>query len=188
MGNQVDTTVLDFEKAFDKVSHTLLVHKLRRCVIGGRLNAWIDSFLQNRQQAVMVEGERSNFMPVDSEFPQGSAIGPCLFLLYINDLAIDIKSNICLFANDTLCSNIIEHKEDQKKLQKYLGSLIIWEKPHHMGEAVVHELPSTEMLHVERHPKENCTVIPPTRTQPAKRQHSKISWHKHTHPFEFPKI
>ena len=51
-----------------------------------------------------------------------------------------------------------------------------------MGETVVHELPSTEMLHVECHPEErkNCTVIPPTRTQPAKRQHSKIPWRKHT--------
>ena len=51
-----------------------------------------------------------------------------------------------------------------------------------MGETVVHELPSTEMLYAECHPKErkNCTVIPPTRTQPAKRQHSKIPWRKHT--------
>ena len=64
-GIQEDTIVLDFEKAFDKVSHTLLVHKLRHYGIGGRLNAWIDSFLENRQQAVVVGGERSNFMPVD---------------------------------------------------------------------------------------------------------------------------
>ena len=62
MGNQEDTIVLDFEKAFDKVSHTLLVHKLRRYGIGGRLNAWIDSFLENRQQAVVVGGERSIFL------------------------------------------------------------------------------------------------------------------------------
>ena len=63
-GNQEDTIVLDFSKAFDKVNHTLLVHKLR-CT-GGRLNAWIDSFLDGRQQAVLVEGERSDSVPVES--------------------------------------------------------------------------------------------------------------------------
>ena len=121
-GNQEDTIVIDFEKAFDKVSHTLPVHKLRRYGIGGRLNAWIDSFLENRQQAVVVGGERPNFMPVDS------VGGPCLFLLYINDLLIDIESKIHMFADVTLCSNIIKHKEDQKKLQKDLDSITIWEK------------------------------------------------------------
>ena len=68
-GNQEDTIVLDFEKAFDKVSHTLLVHNLRRYGIGGQLNAWIDSFLENRQQAVLDRGERSNVMSVDSGVP-----------------------------------------------------------------------------------------------------------------------
>ena len=73
-GNQEDTIVLDL--TFDKVNHTLLVHKLRRYGIGGRLNAWIDSFLENRQQAVVIGGERSNFMPVDSGVPQGSVCRP----------------------------------------------------------------------------------------------------------------
>ena len=132
-GNQEDIIVLDFEKAFDKVSHTLLVHKLRRYGIGGRLNAWINSFLENRQQAVVVGGERSNFMPVDSGVPQGSVVGPCLFLLYINDRPIDTESKIRLFADDTLCSNIIKHKEDQKKLQQDLDSLTIWEKQWSMS-------------------------------------------------------
>ena len=132
-GNQEDTIVLDFEKAFDKVSHTLLVHKLRRYGIGGRLNAWIDSFLENRQQAVVVGGERSNFMPVNSGVRQGSVVGPCLFLLYINDLPIEIESKIRLFADDTLCSNTIKHKVDQKKLQKDLDSLTTWEKQWSMS-------------------------------------------------------
>ena len=92
------------------MSHTLLVHRLRRYGIRGQLNAWIDSFLENRQQAVEVGGERSSFMPVDSGVPQGSVVGPCLFLLYINDLPIDIESKIRLFADDTLCSNTIKDK------------------------------------------------------------------------------
>ena len=71
-GNQEDTIALDFSKAFDKVSHALLVHKLRRYGIGGRLNTWIESFLDGRQQAVVVEEERSDFVPVESGVPQGS--------------------------------------------------------------------------------------------------------------------
>ena len=78
---------------------TFISKQLRRYGIGGRLNAWIDSFLENRQQAVVVGGERSNFMPVDSGVPQGSVVGPCLFLLYINDLPIEIESKIRLFAD-----------------------------------------------------------------------------------------
>ena len=60
-----------------------------------------------RTEAVVIGGERSNFMLVDSGVPQGSVVGPCLFLLYINDLPIDIESKIRLFADDTLCSNTI---------------------------------------------------------------------------------
>ena len=96
MGNQEGTSVIDFEKALHKVSHTLLVHKLRRYGFGGRPNAWIDSFLENRQQAVVIRGERSNIMPVDSGVLQGSVVGPCFFFLYINDLPIDIESKIQL--------------------------------------------------------------------------------------------
>ena len=96
-------------------------------------NAWINSFLENRQQAVVVWGERSNFMPVDSGVPQGSVVGPCLFLLYVNDLPVDIESKVRLFADDTLCSNTIKCKEDQKKLQKDLDSLTTWEKQWSMS-------------------------------------------------------
>ena len=175
-GNQEDTIVLDFEKAFDKVSHTLLVHKLRRYGIGGRLNAWIDSFLENRQQAVVVGGERSNFMPVDSGVPQGSVVGPCLFLLYINDLPIEIESKIRLFADDTLCSNTIKHKVDQKKLQKDLDSLTTWEKQWSMS----FHTQKCYTLSVTRKRDKIVPSKPPTRTQPAKRQYSKIPWRKHT--------
>ena len=127
-GNQEDTIVLDFSKAFDKVSHTLLVHKLRRYGIGGRLNAWIESFLDGRQQAVVVEGERSDFTPVASGVPQGSVLGPSLFLTYINDLPAGIKSKVRLFADDTMCSKTIKKAEDQHTLQENLNTLTTWEK------------------------------------------------------------
>ena len=68
-GHQEDTIVLDFSKAFDKVSHTLLIHKLRRYGIRGRTSAWIENFLTDRKQAALVEGQRSSYIPIDSGVP-----------------------------------------------------------------------------------------------------------------------
>ena len=127
-GNQEDTIVLDFSRAFDKVSHTLLIHKLQRYGIRGRTNAWIKDFLTDRQQAVVVEGTRSDPLPVESGIPQGSVLGPSLFLLYINDLPEGIKSKIRLFADDTMCSKTIMKKKDEQVLQEDLRSLTTWEE------------------------------------------------------------
>ncbi|XP_076434604.1 uncharacterized protein LOC143274619 [Babylonia areolata] len=97
-------------------------------LLGGRTNAWIKDFLKDRQQAVVVEGTRSDLLPVESGVPQGSVLGPSLFLLYINDLPDGIKSKIRLFADDTLCSKTIIKKNDEQVLQEDLHSLTTWEK------------------------------------------------------------
>ena len=119
--------MLDFSKTFDKVSHALLVHKLKRYGVGGLTGTWIEDFLLERQQAVLVEGATSEYAPVESGVPQGSFLGPSLFLIYINDLPSSMKTQARLFADDTMCSNEIQNTADQDTLQADLDSLAEWE-------------------------------------------------------------
>ena len=115
-GRQVDTFILDFEKAFDTSSHELLKCKLYGYGIGGKILKWTDSFLCDRQQRVMVNGVKSDWAPVLSGVPQGTVLGPLLFLLYINDITENIDSELRLFADDCVCSREIKDTEDTVKL------------------------------------------------------------------------
>ena len=78
-GNQEDVIVLDFSKAFDKVNHSLLTHKLTHYGVTGKTNRWIKDFLNNREQVVVVEGKMSDPLPVESGVPQGLSWGPASF-------------------------------------------------------------------------------------------------------------
>ena len=126
-GLQTDVCVLDFSKAFDKVGHRRLVRKLEWYGIGGSVNRWIADFLRNRTQSVLVDGLSSSKVPVLSGVPQGSVLGPCLFLYYINDIAEQLTSTTRLFADDTMIYMAVKGESDADLLQRDLDRLSEWE-------------------------------------------------------------
>ena len=99
-GSPVYIIYLDFQKAFDKVPHQRLLIKLKTHGIGDGIIDWIE-WLTDRRQRVVVDGEVSNLKSVLSGVPQGSVLGPLLFLIYISDLDDNITSNVLKFADDT---------------------------------------------------------------------------------------
>ena len=126
-GHQVDLVLLDFSKAFDKVNHLKLLFKLSSHGVKGQTLKWISSFLGGRTQAVVLEGKCSPEVPVTSGVPQGSVLGPLLFLLYINDLPENIQSQVRLFADDTAVYLTVDSQNDSIILQNDLDTLQKWE-------------------------------------------------------------
>jgi hypothetical protein len=131
-GEQVDAVVLDFSKAFDRVPHQRLLHKLHHCGIRDSLLLWIDHFLTRRSQRVVVDGATSEWAPVTSGVPQGTVLGPLLFLSFINDLPSGITSRIRLFADDCLIYRTISNNSDTQALQVDLNTLHQWSNSWNM--------------------------------------------------------
>ena len=127
-GGQIDVAIMDFSKALDKVGHQRLLLKLDHYGIRGKTNKWIQAFLTNRTQRVVLNGEHSCYTRVKSGVPQGSVLGPCLFLFYINDLPESLVSTVRLFADDSLLYMTIRSQADTKFLQSDLKKLEQWEE------------------------------------------------------------
>ena len=124
-GKQTDVIVMDFAKAFDKVGHRRLIEKIKYYGVGGKTNKWIEDFLAGRSQRVVLDGEKSYNADVLSGVPQGSMLGPCLFLFYINDMpeGLHQETTVRLFADDTIAYLAVTNNQDAEKLQKDLTKL-----------------------------------------------------------------
>lgn len=124
--SQTDIILLDFSKAFDCVCHNKLITKLENIIGDGEILAWVRGFLFNRSQFVIFEHIASNRVPVTSGVPQGSVLGPLLFLVYINDITTNINCKIKLFADDCIIYREIKNDEDHYSLNKSLNTITEW--------------------------------------------------------------
>ena len=128
-GKNVDVIYIDFAKAFDKLDFTLTLQKLNRLGISGKILRWIKSFLTGRIQMVHVRGAKSKPAAVMSGVPQGSVIGPLLFLVLIGDIDIEVEaSSVSSFADDTRILGPVSETDDVLKVQKDLDSIYEWSR------------------------------------------------------------
>jgi len=118
--SQVDIIFIDFRKAFDTIPHCRLLNKLYYYGIQGKIHDWIKLWLTQRVQRIVVNGHDSNFTQVKSGVPQGTVLGPLMFLLYINDINLGISSQLRLFADDCILYQVINNEQD-KLLLHYLN-------------------------------------------------------------------
>ena len=129
--NPVDVLYLDFSKAFDKVPHKRLVEKVKAHGIGS-IWRWIEAWLSDRSQRVVINGKASGWEKVTSGVPQGSVLGPTLFIIYIIDIDDEITSSLLKFTDDTKLLRKVGTLDDCEELQKNLHRMYTWSEDWQM--------------------------------------------------------
>ena len=149
-----DVIYLDYAKAFDKVDHQILLKKLHAYGVRGKLLTWLNVYLSNRHQTVVINGEHSHPAKVISGVPQGTVLGPILFIIYLNDLQCCIKNSvISSFADDTRIKKAIDATRDIMQLQSDLDCAIVWSDENNMllhqqkFELITHSAGHKNILH-----------------------------------------
>ena len=153
---EVRSVFLDMSKAFDKVGHERLLFKLQQNGVTGNLLKLLENYLSNREQRVALNGQFSEWGPIMSGVPQGSVLGPLLFLVYINDLENGIKSNIKFFADDTsLFSIVIDPKISADEINHDLHVISQWAFQWKMKFNPDPTKPAQEVLFSNKHADQN---------------------------------
>jgi hypothetical protein len=127
-GSEVDVIFLDFQKAFDKVPHNRLLDKMKYYGFDGPILEWTRAFLKDRRQRVKIHDIKSSWSPVTSGIPQGSVLGPTLFIIYINSLPSTCSSETFLFADDAKLFREILSEDDHRILQADINKMVEWTK------------------------------------------------------------
>lgn len=171
-GKEVRVIFFDISKAFDRVWHRGLIAKLNSAGIDGKLLLWFTDYLQDRSQRVVLPGCKSDCKRIKSGVPQGSILGPLLFLLFINDIVCDIESHIKLFADDTSLFAVVDQPDRSALvLQSDMDKITHWSKKW----LVTFNPAKTESLLISR--KINKPVHPPLLMEG--QQVSQVASHKH---------
>ena len=126
LGHNIDVIYTDFSKAFDSVPHTCLQVKLESVGVEGQVLFWLKAFLTGKRHRMSVEGELFEWVYAKSGIPQGSVLGPILFVIFINDLPFAIKNCCKLFADNTKLYRTTRTEDDTTSLQDDINRLVNW--------------------------------------------------------------